>query len=115
MPSALECMGFVSAYWLMMAAMAIITIGEMFTVPVAQTIVSIFAPEEYAGQLYGYLWLCLDPPFCDRSPACRPRSWIIQPELGLVWQPVFWPDHLRDRVLGASTERAGHRFTTTGA
>lgn len=52
--------GFVSAYWMMLAAMVIITVGEMFTVPVAQTIVSFFAPEEMRGRymaIFGYAWI----------------------------------------------------------
>jgi len=52
--------GFISSYGFMLAAMAIITLGEMFVVPVAQTLVSIFAPEEMRGRymaIYGYAWI----------------------------------------------------------
>jgi len=52
--------GFVSAFWMMMAAMVVVTIGEMFVVPVAQTLVSVFAPEEMRGRymaIYGYAWI----------------------------------------------------------
>ncbi len=52
--------GFISSYGLMLLAMAIITLGEMFVVPVAQTLVSVFAPEEMRGRymaIYGYAWI----------------------------------------------------------
>ena len=52
--------GVVTAYWMMLGAMAIVTIGEMFVVPVAQTLVSYFAPEEMRGRymaIYGYAWI----------------------------------------------------------
>lgn len=51
--------GFVSAYGLFMAAMAIITIGEMVHIPVAQSLVSYFAPEEMRGRYmaaFGFSW-----------------------------------------------------------
>jgi MFS family permease len=52
--------GFISSYGLMLLAMAVITLGEMFVVPVAQTLVSVFAPEEMRGRymaIYGYAWI----------------------------------------------------------
>ena len=52
--------GFVSAYALFLAAMVIITIGEMMTAPTAQAMAARFAPEDMRGRymaLYGFSWL----------------------------------------------------------
>lgn len=52
--------GFVSAFWLFLLAMAIITIGEMFNSPVSQSIVARMAPEDMRGRymaVYGFSWL----------------------------------------------------------
>ncbi len=52
--------GFVSAFWLFLAAMAIITVGEMFVSPVGQAIVAQLAPEEMRGRymaVYGFSWM----------------------------------------------------------
>jgi MFS family permease len=51
--------GFVSAFWLFLAAMAVITAGEMIAVPVTQAVVAKFAPEDMRGRymaIYGYSW-----------------------------------------------------------
>jgi MFS family permease len=51
--------GFVSTYWLFVIAMAILTIGEMITVPVANALVASFSPEEMRGRynfIYGLSW-----------------------------------------------------------
>ncbi len=51
--------GFVSTYTLFMLAMVIITIGEMFVVPVGQALVANFAPEDMRGRymaMYGFSW-----------------------------------------------------------
>ena len=51
--------GFVSAYWLFIVAMAILTIGEMVTVPIANAVVASFAPEDMRGRynfIYGNSW-----------------------------------------------------------
>lgn len=51
--------GFVSAYGLFMLAMAIITIGEMVHIPVAQSLVAYFAPEDMRGRYmaaFGFSW-----------------------------------------------------------
>lgn len=51
--------GFVSAYPLFMLAMAIITLGEMIHIPVAQSLVAYFAPEDMRGRYmaaFGYSW-----------------------------------------------------------
>lgn len=52
--------GFVTAFWLFLLAMAIITIGEMFVSPVSQSIVARMAPEDMRGRymaVYGFSWL----------------------------------------------------------
>jgi MFS family permease len=51
--------GFISAFWLFLLAMAIITIGEMVSVPVTQALVAKFSPEDMRGRymaVYGYSW-----------------------------------------------------------
>jgi MFS family permease len=51
--------GFVSAFWLFAIAMAILTIGEMVTIPIANAVVASFAPEEMRGRynfIYGNSW-----------------------------------------------------------
>ncbi|MBN2550493.1 MAG: MFS transporter [Anaerolineales bacterium] len=52
--------GFVSLYWLFLAAMVIITIGEMLVSPVGQAIVARLAPEEMRGRymaVFGFSWV----------------------------------------------------------
>jgi MFS family permease len=52
--------GFVSAYWLFLVAMVVITIGEMFTSPTAQAIVARLAPGDMRGRymaVYGFSWV----------------------------------------------------------
>lgn len=51
--------GFVSTAWLFMLAMAILTVGEMVTIPIANAVVASFAPEEMRGRynfIYGNSW-----------------------------------------------------------
>lgn len=51
--------GLVSAYGMFMVAMAVITIGEMVHIPVAQSLVAYFAPEEMRGRYmaaFGFSW-----------------------------------------------------------
>ncbi len=42
--------GFFSAYWIFVAAILIITIGEMITVPVSQALAARFSPEDMRGR-----------------------------------------------------------------
>ena len=52
--------GFVSAYLMFMVAMAIITIGEMVIIPVAQAYVGEAAPEDMRGRysgVMGFSWM----------------------------------------------------------
>ncbi|MFX0026805.1 MAG: MDR family MFS transporter [Candidatus Hermodarchaeota archaeon] len=51
--------GFISATYLFFIAMAILTVGEMIVIPVSQTAVASFAPEDKRGRymaLYGLHW-----------------------------------------------------------
>jgi len=51
--------GLVSAYWLFVLAIVIVTVGEMLVVPTSQTLVSNFAPEEMRGRymgVFGMTW-----------------------------------------------------------
>ena len=51
--------GYVGAFGLFMLAMAIITIGEMVHIPVAQSLVAYFAPEDMRGRYmaaFGFTW-----------------------------------------------------------
>jgi MFS family permease len=51
--------GFVSAYWLFIVAILLITIGEMVVVPVGQALAARFAPEDKRGRymaVYGLSW-----------------------------------------------------------
>ncbi len=52
--------GFVTAYWLFVAAIVVITIGEMVVVPTSQTLAVNFAPEEMRGRymgMFGIVWM----------------------------------------------------------
>jgi MFS family permease len=42
--------GFVSAYWLFVAAVVVITIGEMIIMPTSQALAANFAPEKMRGR-----------------------------------------------------------------
>lgn len=51
--------GFISAFYMFAVAMVIITIGEMITAPVGQTLVAKFAPEDMRGRymaIFGFSW-----------------------------------------------------------
>lgn len=51
--------GFVSAYWLFIVAILLITIGEMVVMPVGQALVARFAPEDMRGRymaMFGLSW-----------------------------------------------------------
>ena len=51
--------GFVAAYWLFLAAMVLITIGEMIVAPVGQALVARFSPEDMRGRymaVFGFSW-----------------------------------------------------------
>ena len=52
--------GFVSAYVLFLVAIAILTIGEMLTVPTSQAVAARLAPEDMRGRymaVYGFSWV----------------------------------------------------------
>ena len=100
--------GFVSAYWMMLAAMVVITIGEMFTVPVAQTIVAFFAPEEMRGRymaIFGYAWIlpsAIGPLLAGLVMDNVNPNW--------VWYGAFILALLSALGYWAIHKRAGHRF-----
>lgn len=51
--------GLVSGIWLLVAAMAILTVGEMVTIPIANAVVASFAPEDMRGRynfVFGNSW-----------------------------------------------------------
>jgi MFS family permease len=51
--------GFVATFWLFGVAIAILTVGEMVTIPIANAVVANFAPEEMRGRynfVYGNSW-----------------------------------------------------------
>ena len=51
--------GFISAFWLFMVAMAIITVGEMIITPVGQAFVARLAPVDMRGRymaMFGFSW-----------------------------------------------------------
>lgn len=51
--------GFVSAYWLFVAAIIVVTMGEMLVVPTSQVLVAGFAPEDMRGRymgVFGMTW-----------------------------------------------------------
>ncbi len=51
--------GWVSSYWMFAAAMAVLTIGEMIAVPIANALVASFSPEEMRGRysfIFGNSW-----------------------------------------------------------
>ena len=51
--------GFVGTFWWFAVAIAILTIGEMITIPISNAIVAHFAPEEMRGRynfIYGLSW-----------------------------------------------------------
>jgi MFS family permease len=51
--------GFVGTFWLFAVAIAILTVGEMVTVPIANAVVANFSPEEMRGRynfVYGNSW-----------------------------------------------------------
>jgi MFS family permease len=51
--------GFVSTFWLFAVAIAVVTVGEMITVPIANAVVANFSPEDMRGRynfVYGNSW-----------------------------------------------------------
>lgn len=51
--------GLINAYWLFVAAIIVITVGEMLVVPTSQTLATNFAPEDMRGRfmgMFGMTW-----------------------------------------------------------
>ena len=103
--------GFVSAYWMMMLAMVIITIGEMFTVPVSQTVVSFFAPPSMRGRymaVFGFSWIipmAIGPLLAGLVMDYSDPNWVWYGAgiLGLISAVGYWALHIK----------AGHQFVGT--
>ncbi len=103
--------GFISAYWMMMVAMVIITIGEMLTVPVSQTVVSFFAPENMRGRymaVFGFSWIipmAIGPLLAGLVMDYSDPNWVWYGAgiLGLISAVGYWGLH----------NKAGHRFSTS--
>ena len=52
--------GFVSAYWLFLVAMVVITVGEMLVAPTSQALAAQMAPEDMRGRymaVFGFTWM----------------------------------------------------------
>lgn len=104
--------GVVSAYWMMLGAMVVVTIGEMFTVPVAQTLVSFFAPEEMRGRymaIFGYAWIipsALGPLLAGLIMDNGDPNW--------VWYGSFFLAILSAVGYWGIHRKAGHRFPDQG-
>ena len=104
--------GFVSTYWMMLAAMVVITIGEMFVVPVAQTLVSFFAPEEMRGRymaIFGYAWIipsAIGPLLAGLIMDKTNPNWVWYGSfiLALLSGIGYWGIH----------RKAGHKFSSQG-
>ena len=96
--------GFVSAYVLFLAAMAIITVGEMMFWPTAQSMAATFAPEDMRGRYmatFGYthaLTMMVGPLLSGLlMDNADPRwLWYVSGMLGLVGAVLFL--RLRRRV-----------------
>lgn len=90
--------GFVNIYALFMVAMAIITIGEMVHVPIAQALVAYFAPEDMRGRYMAAAGLSWELPNTVAALLAglvmdnyEPRLlWYITGLLSLVAVGAFW-------------------------
>lgn len=106
--------GFVSAYSFFLVAMAIITIGEMLTAPVGQSVAAQMAPDSMRGRymaVYGFSWilpsaagLYLAGLIMDNLD---PRwVWYAAGLLALLPAAVFYWMHRRDALELESAEEA---------
>lgn len=89
----LAMFGFVSTYWLFVAAILLLTFGEMIVMPLSQSLAARFAPEDIARPLHGLLLPCLGNPFNHRPVGSWSDLGQLQSRLGLV---CGW-DRLCDR------------------
>jgi MFS family permease len=106
--------GFVSAYWLFLGAMVVITIGEMLVSPVSQAIVARLAPEAMRGRYmatYGFSWVlptAIGPLLAGLvMDNVDPRwVWYSAGLLGLVAAAAFYLLELRTgRAVRAAVDR----------
>jgi MFS family permease len=97
--------GFVDQYIFFMAAMAIITLGEMIHIPVAQALVANFAPEEMRGRYmatYGLGWAIPNSVAALLAGLVMDNYdpnllWYIAGALSLVAIASFWLLYMRTR------------------
>lgn len=97
--------GFVSSYGFFMLAMVIITIGEMVHIPVSQSLVAFFAPEDMRGRYmaaFGYSWAIpntIAPALAGvvMDNYAPQLIWVIAGILSLVSALAFVYLHLRTR------------------
>ena len=80
--------GFVSAYLLFMVAMAIITIGEMVIIPVAQAYVGEAAPEDMRGRYSGVMGFSWMIPWMIGPLLAGLRITVIQ--IGFGMEALSW-------------------------
>jgi len=81
--------GFVSEYWLFMLAMAIITIGEMVHVPVAQSLAAFLSPEDMRGRYMAFFGLAWMIPNSIASLLAGLVMDHSDPRMVWVWAGIF--------------------------
>ncbi len=110
--------GFVSAYAFFLVAVAVLTVGEMMTAPVSQSLVSRMAPERMRGRYmatYGFSWVipaAAAPTLAGLVMDYGDPRWVWYGTglVGLVAAGVFL--RLRGRV-GTRFERCGESIAQT--
>ena len=95
--------GVVSAYWLFVLAVVIITIGEMIVMPTSQTLAAGFARTDMRGPLYGGVSDCRERSGGGRTAGGRHRPRQLPPESAVVSVGAAVRD-LRERVLRAAPQ-----------
>jgi MFS family permease len=108
--------GFVDQYIFFMAAMAIITLGEMIHIPVAQALVANFAPDDMRGRYmatYGLGWAIPNSVAALLAGLVMDNYnpnllWYIAGVLSLVAVASFWrlQVRVRDRLETATANEA---------
>ncbi len=107
--------GFVSAYWLFAVGMALLTIGEMVTVPIANAVVASFAPEDMRGRynfIFGNSWgiaFAVGPYLAGQiMDNYNPNLlWVACLLIGLITTFVFIVLHWRIHPKAVATIQAG--------
>lgn len=97
--------GFFDTYFFFMVGMAIITLGEMIHIPVAQALVAYFAPEDMRGRYmaaYGLGWAIPNTVAPTLAGLVMDNHdpnlvWYLAGLLALVAAGAFWYLHIRTR------------------